>query len=289
MSVTVLRLSSLGDVVLTGAITASIGEVQLITSERYREIAERLVGVRSVHAPTQLPNSSLTIDLQNTLQSRIITQKLRAPTKRVRRWDWTRRSRVWFKTHPAPLVVERYAQAAEVSVFRGPWIELPIEHQGLAIFPMSQHPTKCWPAERYIELGRRWGGNITLIGSRSERLMLEHMARDIGPKASAVANNGFEDCLRALRRTHIAVGNDTGWIHIAAATGRPVLGIFGSTTSVDGFWCHQGAVVERALPCRPCNRFGGSHCARGDLACLNELSVDEVWQSLMLMEAECAG
>lgn len=289
MSITVVRLSSLGDIVLSGAVTAAIGEVQLITNEQYREVAERLVGVRSVHTPDQLPSSSFTIDLQNTIQSRSITRALKAPTKRVKRWDWTRRSRVWFKTQPAPLVIERYARAAGVRPWNGPWIELAVKQKGLAMFPMSRHPTKCWSPSKYVDLGRKWNGPVTLIGSQHEKPLLVSMAKAIGSKATAVAKSGFNDCLMALSRTHIAVGNDTGWLHIAAATGRPVVGIFGSTTSIDGFWCHQGAVVERAMPCRPCNRFGGDRCSRGDLACLTEISVQDVLQTLHKVEAKCIG
>ena len=289
MSVTLIRLSSLGDVVLTGAVTAQLGNVQFITKRNYVEIAERISGVSSVFTPDCLPQSNLTIDLQNSFLSRNLARQMRAPTRRVRRWDWTRRSRVWFKTAPAPLVVQRYATAAGVEVHSGPWIDLPIADQGLAMFPFSQHRTKSWLPEKFVALGKRWRGTVWLIGSHEERAALDEMATLIGHSARVAAHNGFNKCLAALSQTHVAVGNDSGWLHIAAATGRPVVGIFGATTSQDGFWCHEGAAIEKDLACRPCSRYGGQNCSNGSLACLKQITVEDVWQGLMQVDLSCVG
>ena len=289
MSVTVIRLSSLGDVVLTGAVTAQIGNVQLVTKRRYVEIAERISGVSSVFSPDNLPQSNLTIDLQNSLFSRKLARQMNAPTRRVKRWDWTRRSRVWFKTAPPPLVVQRYATAAGVEAHSGPWIELPVTDQGLAMFPFSQHRTKSWLPQRFVALGKRWRGTVWLIGSYAEQAALNEMATLIGPSARVAAHDGFDRCLAALSKTHVAVGNDSGWLHIAAATGRPVVGIFGATTSQDGFWCHEGEAIEQDLACRPCSRYGGHKCSNGSFACLEQITVEVVWQGLMQVDPQCAG
>ena len=74
----------------------------------------------------------------------------------------------------------------------------------------------------------------------------------------------------------VLVAGDTGLLHLGAALGLPVVGIFGPTTSADGFWCHAGQVVEAPLSCRPCSRFGGAVCPVGDHACMRDLSIDHV-------------
>ena len=50
MSTVVIRYSSLGDIVLTGTVTAALAPVTFITHPRYRPLAEALPGVVAVCA-----------------------------------------------------------------------------------------------------------------------------------------------------------------------------------------------------------------------------------------------
>ncbi len=52
--------------------------------------------------------------------------------------------------------------------------------------------------------------------------------------------------------------------------------LFGPTTSADGFWCHEGTVLEAPLPCRPCSRHGRATCPMRDHLCMQSLAVDAV-------------
>ena len=67
----------------------------------------------------------------------------------------------------------------------------------------------------------------------------------------------------------------------ALSAGIPVVGIFGPTTSADGFWCHAGEAVELPLPCRPCSRHGGPSCPFGDHRCMVDLDADRVWDAVV--------
>ena len=48
MRTLVIRFSSLGDIVLSGAVTAALGEVEYLTLDRYAELAAALPGVTRV-------------------------------------------------------------------------------------------------------------------------------------------------------------------------------------------------------------------------------------------------
>ena len=75
---------------------------------------------------------------------------------------------------------------------------------------------------------------------------------------------------------------DSGNMHLAALSGTRVLSIWGATHPDAGFgpWGQgdEGIIQVPAdvLTCRPCSVFGNVPCWRGDLACLNDISVDVV-------------
>ncbi|MEL6348025.1 MAG: hypothetical protein AAFV53_33265, partial [Myxococcota bacterium] len=50
-----IRFSSLGDIVLTGAVTARLGAVTYLTSPRFKPLAAKLPGVADVIAYGQAP------------------------------------------------------------------------------------------------------------------------------------------------------------------------------------------------------------------------------------------
>ncbi|MBM4392211.1 MAG: glycosyltransferase family 9 protein [Deltaproteobacteria bacterium] len=258
-----IRFSSLGDIVLAGAVTGQLGEVSFRTLPRYADLARRLPGVARVLGPDDAPVGGRVIDLHNNLRSRQYRADMR-----VARQDWRRRARVWFKGPPADAVVTRYARAAGVVPGPPPWLPPVGRGARLVLAPGAAHATKRWPYWR--ELARLWDGPVTAIGGPGE----EAIVAELG----GVAEAGFERTLEAMQGGAVLVAGDTGLLHLGAAVGLPVVGIFGPTTSTDGFFHYTtGAVaVELPLSCRPCSRFGGTSCPVGDHACLRGLSAERV-------------
>lgn len=261
----VVRFSSLGDVVLTGAITAALGTTTgFLTLPRYADLAARLPGVTRVFVPGDTLPQVPVIDLHNSPRSRSLT--FGRPARRVERQDLRRRLRVLLKTAPADSVLERYARAAGVRPAPVPWLPAARRGDVLLLAPGAAHATKRWPYWR--ALAAAWGGPVRALGGPDD----EAAVRAIG----GVCEAGFERTLAAMDGGCALVAGDTGLLHLGAAVGLPVIGVFGPTTSLDGFWCHAGAVVELPLPCRPCSRFGGPECPVGDHACMRDISVEQV-------------
>lgn len=280
----VVRLGALGDVVLAGAITGALAPVQFVTSEPWAEVAGRLPGVVSVirRGVDALPkHPARVVDLQGDLRTRRVVAAM-APQRvqRVARYDLVRRGRVWWKGPPAPRVVDRYAAAAEVTVAAKPWIAGWRGGAALVLVPGAQWATKRWPTQSWFALGRRYPGPVVVVGGLDDSARVDSIVAALGPKATALVERGFSRTFAALSDAAAVVAGDTGLLHLAGAMGVPLVGLFGPTCSDDGFWCHDGVVVEQSMRCRPCSRYGSDACPLGHHRCLAGLSVDAVWAAL---------
>ncbi len=93
----------------------------------------------------------------------------------------------------------------------------------------SHRPDKRWPSGRFAALARRLvsaGITPVLLGTREEAQLLKSVASAaIGTKNLAGATSLIEIAVLA-RDARAAVGNDTGPLHLIAATGIPVVALF---------------------------------------------------------------
>lgn len=98
----------------------------------------------------------------------------------------------------------------------------------------ARGPSKRWPAEHYVVLGRRLvaecGMSILIFGSRGEKRLCEEIAHRIGAQARNLAGEtGLREWAATMRGCAGVVSNDSGGMHLAAALGIPVVGVFGIT------------------------------------------------------------
>jgi ADP-heptose:LPS heptosyltransferase/GT2 family glycosyltransferase len=154
-----------------------------------------------------------------------------------------------------------------------------------AVFPagLANVQVKSWPAKKFAEivlwLQRERSLPVLLLGHESEKALLEAVAAETvrlgGVRPAAwLGRDGEVPVLAALlRSSRLYVGHDTGALHLAAAVGRPVVGIFGG-----GHWprfrpaARQGVSVVQPLPCFGCNW----DCYFGDGPCVKTLAPADV-------------
>jgi heptosyltransferase III len=109
----------------------------------------------------------------------------------------------------------------------------------LAIGPTANWAVKTWRAERFAELVERIGASdgllpgcrVALFGRDDERPQVLGLIEAI-PEARRldfVRQGELLDVYACLERCSLYVGNDSGLMHIAAASGIPTLGLFGPT------------------------------------------------------------
>jgi ADP-heptose:LPS heptosyltransferase len=90
-------------------------------------------------------------------------------------------------------------------------------------------PAKRWPAERFAALAQALAAQGTtpvLLGTKSEARELAQIARACPAARDLCGETGLEEIAALARGARLAVGNDTGPMHLIAAAGCPSLVLY---------------------------------------------------------------
>jgi len=151
----------------------------------------------------------------------------------------------------------------------------------IAMMPGAEYgPAKCWPLDYFAELCSLLadeGFDIWVLGSDKDAAAGERIASASGAH-NLCGRTSLEDVIDLLGYAEQAVSNDSGLMHVAAAVGAHVHGIYGSSSPE-----FTPPLAERRdihwlkLDCSPC--FERS-CPLGHLRCLKELSVARLHEAI---------
>ncbi len=141
---------------------------------------------------------------------------------------------------------------------------------------------KCWPQERFIELGRRLvedGYKVLLFGTLGEQGRNAEIARGIGEGClDLTGRTSLMELAVLLERCCCLVTNDTGTMHLSAAVGTPVVALFGSTDPALTSPVGDGHVIIRhRISCSPCFE---RVCPEGHHRCMRSIEVEEVLEAV---------
>jgi heptosyltransferase III len=167
----------------------------------------------------------------------------------------------------------------------------------LAIGPAANWRGKQWRAERFAALAQRLtaadgllpGARVAVLAAAHERAQAEPLLA-AAPAARVIDLTGKTDLLTAaavLRRAALFVGNDTGLMHIAAASGVPTLGLFGpSPVAQYAPWGPNTAVAHTEIPAEEMYRTGFDHRTTDTL--MDSLSVEAAEAAARLLWSRVA-
>lgn len=157
--------------------------------------------------------------------------------------------------------------------------------------PCSRWFTKQLTIEKSKEIIKKLafaGYNIALIGgkddtdycSRLEKEMNEPSLINLGGKLTPLQS------YYVMTRSKTVITVDSASQHLAAASGKPIMLIYGSTDISFGFYpltSKYKIIEDDKLGCRPCTDHGRDKCPLGHFKCINDLSAEIIFMELEIL------
>jgi heptosyltransferase-2 len=156
----------------------------------------------------------------------------------------------------------------------------------VAMMPGAEYgPAKCWPHAYFAELAKKLGDSgyaVWVLGSAKDAAAGEAIA-GASRALNLCGKTSLEDVIDLLAVCEQAVSNDSGLMHIAAAVGIHVHGIYGSSSpKFTPPLTKSRDIHETGLECSPCFE---RECPLGHLKCLKDLLPDRVFDKILKASA----
>ncbi|MBL8203289.1 MAG: glycosyltransferase family 9 protein [Blastocatellia bacterium] len=149
------------------------------------------------------------------------------------------------------------------------------------INPGGGWPTKLWNAQGFAAIADRlwdnYGWRSVVTYGPGEEALAQSVVAHSRSGAVELLNSTLKQFFALAQRARLFLGGDTGPLHLAAAAGTPIVGIYGPTPARrNGPFAPADVIVERFdLDCRVgCFRRSCSHTS-----CMN-IPVEAVWQQV---------
>ena len=316
----VIRLSSLGDIVLTQSSVQALrsefpdAQIHYLTKRVYAPILQMFNCVDEIHywenkyfLLKNLRNIKfdIAIDLHSKLNTFVIKSFINAKqTVTYNKEHFLRRQIVNQRTNKTiSSTVSLYFGAlkkiglkTEISapkLFPVKNISMPEifrisdTKKNIGIFPGALHKTKQYPVEQLAEfinlVPSEWHCNFIVFGSKAEIDLAEKL--NSLTKTNLINMCGkldLQQLATAINKMDVVITNDSGPMHIAAALEKPQIAIFGATHPKLGFApMNKNAVIILAdLPCQPCSLHGGKVCPKKHFNCMKFITAKKILDSL---------
>ena len=250
----------------------------------------------------------MVIDLHCVIRSEIVNLIFRLQGKKVFRIKKSRSERKQLTALPPktiyPLrpVTKRYADVFRaagfcfeetfVSLYTNNPVDKDIvntmvgEKKGrwIGIAPFARHRGKIYPIEKMEKVVGALSGqeNITvfLFGSRgNEERVFNQWENKYENTINVVGRYSLDMELILISHLDVLVSMDSANMHLASLAGTKVISVWGATHPYAGFYGYnqrEDLAIQVDLPCRPCSIYGKKPCYRGDWACMNEISPEQI-------------
>ena len=254
-AVAIIRLRSLGDCVLTTPAIALLKQyrpdlrISVVVEDRFAPVYEGNPDIEAIVSPSlaavRILKPELCINLHGGTRSAVLTSasgasfragfahfrtpalyNLRIPTaqeilsvnRKVHTAEHIASAVFWLGVPAAP--IPRACLFADVPAARRPYAVL---------HPVAAAPAKTWPAERFLAVARHLRAEHDL-----QPLFIAGPADDLSPfsEFETIAGAPLSQTKSLLAGASLFIGNDSGPAHMAAASGVPVIVLFGPSDSV---------------------------------------------------------
>jgi len=149
--------------------------------------------------------------------------------------------------------------------------------RAVALAPGSVGASKRWTY--YGEAARllaEQGLDVWVVGGPGEKAMAQDIVASGGPRVRDLTGSDLRNGILAMAAASLAISNDSGLMHIAAALGTPTMGIFGPTSPYH--WAPLNGLAATVqtkthVPCQPCHR---PVCRMNHHRCMRDIPPSDV-------------
>ena len=161
-------------------------------------------------------------------------------------------------------------------------LQLTLDKPVIGFMPGAEYgPAKQWPVAYYQELAGKLteqGRQVWVFGSVKETNLGEQIRQGNPAVINLCGKTSLVDAVDLIALTQNNVTNDSGLMHIACATGRPVTAIYGSSDpAYTPPLSDQAKILYQQLACSPCF---ARQCRFGHTRCLTEIRPQAVLELL---------
>ncbi|MCM8610771.1 lipopolysaccharide heptosyltransferase II [Accumulibacter sp.] len=180
---------------------------------------------------------------------------------------------------PLPQPRLRTSPAQRIETLAALGVSLPAK---LAVFcPGAEYgPAKRWPARHFAALAAalaQRGHAVWLLGSTKDRAVGEEILEHASPGSLPLNLCGTTTLAQAIDligAASLVVCNDSGLMHVAAALGRRVVAVYGSSSpDFTPPLSATATIISLNLACSPCFK---RQCPLGHLDCLQQIEPERV-------------
>ena len=143
--------------------------------------------------------------------------------------------------------------------------------------------TKRWPPAHFAAIGRmayeRYGAGLIAVGSAADRPLVDELIAHLGdtPVLDLCGRTRLIQFAALAQQVDLVVSNDTGPLHLAAAAGARVVGIYTCTSpELTGPYGDRAITVRTGVACAASLRKSCGH-----LSCMSELQPARVWPAVV--------
>lgn len=297
MRILVLRLSALGDVIHTVPAVCLLrpaADVSWVVEAPYAELVEIVARVTAIPvrlkrwsrkpiasqrearaAVSRMRGFDVAVDFQGLMKSAGLAWVARAPirvgfdrnairekpallfTNRKVAVDHSRHVVEWNNQLAASITTNRVPSEAPWPAFAADPDRKVAKYAGrIVLLPAAGRADKQWPVDRFRAIADRYRGNTVVAWGPGERQLAEAVGGEVAPQTS------LRELAALLRDARLVIGGDTGPLHLAAALGTRVLGLYGPTDPVrNGPYAQIASTIDHY---------------RGADRSMSSISVDEV-------------
>lgn len=139
-------------------------------------------------------------------------------------------------------------------------------------------PAKRWPAAYFAQLAKKLaaeGWEAWLVGSPNDAAIgAEIEGASGGACRNLCGATTLGEAMDVLASSRLVVSNDSGLMHVAAALGKPVIALYGSSSpAFTPPLSPDATILKLDLPCSPCFE---RVCPLGHFNCMMQLTPERV-------------